>query len=341
MRDPDKNRFLRAVRHIESEEVPLAEIDPDLKLVNRILNKAFPLSLHAYELPVDDDIELNRRLGNDLVYFAEIWRLGRREHVDDEGRIHYVDGTMKTPDSLEDIWFPDLDDTERRLAAKLEALEGTGLGIMCHNHSAPGEVATAIGYEDYFIAAIEQPDFVMEFQKRLHDFCMKELELYARYPVDVISIAAFWTVKSGPVCSPAMREELMYPLFREQADQVKANGHILRLHVDGNPTALLPDIIDMGVDVLHPLEPCDGNVDIYAIKEQYGDRIALWGNMDVAGVLGRGSPEDVRADTIEHMERLAVGGGYVAASSHDLSENIPLENVYAMRDAVHTFRFGE
>ena len=77
----------------------------------------------------------------------------------------------------------------------------------------------------------------------------------------------------------------------------------------------------------------------FAIKEQYGDRICLWGNIDVAGVLTRGTPEEVRADTIEHMERLAVEGGYIVGSSHDLSENVPLENVYALRDAVHEFRF--
>jgi uroporphyrinogen decarboxylase len=115
---------------------------------------------------------------------------------------------------------------------------------------------------------------------------------------------------------------------------------VLRLHMDGNPTALLPDIIAMSVDVLHPLEPCDGGVDIYAIKETFGHRIALWGNIDVAGVLTHGSPEDVRADTIRHMEQLAGGGGYIVGSSHDLNETVPLENVYALRDAVHEFRYS-
>ena len=109
MRNPDKRRFLDAARHIETAEIPLFEIGPDMALARQILGKDLPMDRLVYELPIPDYVELNRRMGNDMVYFAHIWRLGRVQRQDAEGRLHYIDGMMKSPEDLEDIWYPDLD----------------------------------------------------------------------------------------------------------------------------------------------------------------------------------------------------------------------------------------
>ena len=95
----------------------------------------------------------------------------------------------------------------------------------------------------------------------------------------------------------------------------------------------------MGVDILHPLEPCDGGQNIYEIKKQYGDRLTLHGNIDVAGILLNGTPEEIALDVNEHLKKLAVGGGYIMGSSHDIHAAVPLENFYAMRDTVDAYCF--
>jgi uroporphyrinogen decarboxylase len=100
---------------------------------------------------------------------------------------------------------------------------------------------------------------------------------------------------------------------------------------------LIPDFIDMGVDVLNPIDPSGSVQDIYEIKSKYGDRITLSGNINIDTILKDGSPEEVSEDVIEHMERLGKGGGYIVSSSHNLHELIPVENFYAMRDAVMEF----
>ncbi|MCK4591293.1 MAG: hypothetical protein KAT86_06025, partial [Candidatus Latescibacteria bacterium] len=109
MRDPDKARFMNAANHIESGEIPLFETDPDMKIVNQIMNRDFPMSVHAYELSAEDNVELNCRMGNDMIYFSHIWRVGRKEKADAEGRIHYIDGEIKTEADLDKLWFPDLE----------------------------------------------------------------------------------------------------------------------------------------------------------------------------------------------------------------------------------------
>jgi uroporphyrinogen-III decarboxylase len=93
----------------------------------------------------------------------------------------------------------------------------------------------------------------------------------------------------------------------------------------------------MGVDVLNPIDPSGGVQDIYEIKEQYGREITLAGNINIDTVLKDSTPQEVKADVWEHMIKLGKGGGYIVSSSHNLHELIPVENYYAMRDAVMEF----
>jgi hypothetical protein len=338
MRTPDKNRFLQALRHEESPELPLVEVDPDITVVNRILGRPFPHSLHAYELPPRDYVELNLRMGNDMVYFADIWRVGRREKTDAEGRIHYVDGLIKGPSDLGQIWFPDLDERRRHLEATLRALDGTGLGIVASNKSAPAVASAAVGLQDYLMLCVENPAFVHDLQHRLDEYSRREMEMLAEYPVDAVMIGVVVGMKSGLLCSPAMVEEFHAAYVREQMRRARAAGLPVCLHVDGNLRPLMPLLLELGAAAVHPVEPCEGDGSIEALKKDFGARIALWGNIDINGVLLRGTPEAVRRDTVEHMERLGPGGGYIVASSHDLHQQIPVENFFSMRDAVHAYR---
>jgi len=109
--------------------------------------------------------------------------------------------------------------------------------------------------------------------------------------------------------------------------------------VNGNIANMIPVLIEMGVNIINPIETCGGQQNIYDIKCKYGDRIALCGNIDINGVLLNGTVEQVKSDVAKHIEGLADGGGYIVASSHDIHELIPIENFYAMRDAVHEYKF--
>jgi len=339
MRAPDKQRFFNAVNHVESSEVGLFELEADIAIVNQIMGRRYDMALHSYELPADDCVEFNRRLGNDMIYFCHIWRLGRKEKIDAEGRIHYIDGTMKTPASLKDIWFPDMGETRRRLEELLSAVDGTGFGVMCGAQSADAVAATAIGFETFCLALYDNPGFVTDFQKRIHDYHLREQEMYMGYPIDAIKLGSGLVTNRGPMLSPEMMEAFATVYLRQQAQLAKQKPLAVVMHMDGKVRGVIPDLIEMGVDVLHPVEPCSGEQDIYAIKETYGRRIALCGNIDINGVLLHGSVEDVARDVEKHMDRLAVGGGYIVASSHDLHQLIPVANIFAMRDAVQNYRF--
>lgn len=340
MRDPDKARFMNAAKHIESEEIPLFETDPDMKIVNQIMNRDFPMSIHAYELSAEDNVELNCRMGNDMIYFSHIWRVGRKEKADAEGRIHYIDGEIKTEADLDKLWFPNLEAVERRLEELLNAVQRTGLGVVYGAQTAPFTSTTAIGYEDFCIFTIERPAFIHEVQKRLHEYVLKEMEMAMVYPVDVVKIGSGLITNTGPMLSPGMMEEFEFSLLKEQAKLVKERNIPLYFHIDGKVTAMIPQFLEMGIDILNPIDPCSGMQDIYEIKEQYGDSLTLCGNIDIDSVLLKGLPEEVAEDVRIHIDKLGRGGGYIVASSHNLHELIPVENFYAMRDTVHNHKFS-
>ena len=277
-------------------------------------------------------------MGNDMIYFAHMWRLGRKERIGPDGRIQYAGGMMKTRADLADIWYPDLDAVQRRLEQIGRAIEGTGFGLICASHGPASVTSSAMGLADYWINAIEDPGLIDQFHQRIEDYALRELELYIRCGADAISFGVNAAMKSGPICSPEMRRRFLYPFLRQRVRIAHENDLPLVLHVDGDVTSLLDEFIDIGADLLNPLEPCEGQQDIYQVKRRWGDRIALQGNIDVGGVLFDGTPEQVRQDTLEHLEKLSVGGGYVCASSHNLHRDVPLANFHAMRDTVHEFR---
>jgi uroporphyrinogen decarboxylase len=108
------------------------------------------------------------------------------------------------------------------------------------------------------------------------------------------------------------------------------------LHSDGKLWSVLDDLISLGLDALHPIEP--KAMDINRVKQRYGDQLALFGNIDLSYTLTRGTPDEVREEVRRRIRDLAPGGGYAVGSSNSIAHYVPLENYNAMREA--TFEYG-
>jgi hypothetical protein len=338
MREPDKQRILDAINHIERWDIPFLEIDPDIAIMNQILGKELPFHLHSFEQEVEDNIELNIRMGNDMLYFSHVWRTGRVEVTDRDGRLHYKDGSIKSRKDFDQLWFPDLGQLERKLSETCRVLDGTAMGLMCGAQTAAFTAMTAMGYNDFLLNTLADPDMVLDLIKNIHEYCLREMDMFLQYPVDMIKVGSGIITTTGPMVSWDQVEQFETTFIREQIRIIRSAGKPVYFHIDGKVDDLIPDFIDMGVDVLNPIDPSGGVQDIYDIKEKYGQKITLSGNINIDTVLKNGTPEEVQRDVEEHMRRLGKGGGYIVASSHNLHELIPVENFYAMRDAVMNYK---
>ena len=101
------------------------------------------------------------------------------------------------------------------------------------------------------------------------------------------------------------------------------------LHSDGNLNSILDDVVELGIDGYNPVQR-SAHMDIFALKQKYRNRLCLVGNVDSNNTLSLGSPDDVQAETLELLERVAPSGAFILCSDSDLRDEMPVENILAM-----------
>ena len=109
--------------------------------------------------------------------------------------------------------------------------------------------------------------------------------------------------------------------------------HILAYHSCGIIRPFIPELIELGLHVLNPIQVTARDMDPGQIKAGYGGQLAFCGGIDQRHVMPRGTPEDVTAEARRRIRELGVGGGYILAPTHDLQSDTPVENVLALFEA--------
>lgn len=334
LRLPDKRRYLNALKRIPQKEVPFVETEADFVVVESVLGRSVAPVRKSYDLQADDYVEFVCKLGMDMAYLAVPWRLGRKESLDAAGRRRYVDGIIKTPADLKHVTDPGDDDVKRRLDSIVPALQEAGIGIVYNHWNTPATVSTAMGYQDYYVAVLADPDFVREFFKRVDDVIVRRLELILDYPIDAHLIYHGLSMSSGQVMSDALLDEFEFPYMERNVRMIRARGIPVSFHCDGDNRKFFPRMIEMGIQCIQAIDPCGGQQDIFELKRLYGSKVALHGNIDSA-LLISGTPDQIEAEVRKQIRTLSVGGGYICSSSHDLNELMPMENIRRMIRTIH------
>jgi len=154
--------------------------------------------------------------------------------------------------------------------------------------------------------------------------------------VDVVGEADDLGGQATPLFAPRTYRELVKPLHAELVAFIRARTRAKVLfHSCGAIRELLPDLVEIGVDVLNPVQVSAAGMETGALKRDFGRDLVFWGGgVDTQGVLGSGTPDDVRAEVRRRVADLAPGGGFVFAAVHNIQANVPPENVAAMWGAV-------
>ena len=157
--------------------------------------------------------------------------------------------------------------------------------------------------------------------------------------VDVVNEADDFAGQFRMLISPAMYRKIVKPLHKELFDFIHARTKAkLFFHSCGAIRPVIGDLIEIGVDILNPVQVSATGMDSAELKREFGKDITFWGGgVDTQRVLGDGTPEDVRTDTRKRIEDLAPGGGFVFATVHNIQGNVPAENIMAMWEALQEF----
>ncbi len=178
-------------------------------------------------------------------------------------------------------------------------------------------------------------DVLLEFQLTSLFLSLKSLDNL----IDVITIGDDYGENKGPIFSPRLFRKFFKPRLEEVCDYIKKKSNVkIFLHSCGSITPLIPDLIEVGIDILNPVQINAKNMDPKFLKENYGDDLTFWGGgVDTRNVLPIKSPNDVKKHVKELLEIFAPGGGYVWNTIHNILPDVPPQNIVAMFEAIEEF----
>jgi uroporphyrinogen decarboxylase len=158
--------------------------------------------------------------------------------------------------------------------------------------------------------------------------------------VDIVTYADDYGTQTSQIISPDMFRRLVKPRVKTLLETfAKLAPHAKRFfHSDGNVRPLIPDFLEMGVDILNPIHIRAKDMDPAALKRDFGRDLVFWGGgVDTQGVLPNGTPREVKDDVRRNIEALAPGGGYVFNTIHNIQPDVPPENIIAMWEALQEY----
>jgi hypothetical protein len=188
---------------------------------------------------------------------------------------------------------------------------------------------------DFLVLQALDPGYVRELFAVRTETALDNLERLERYLGDNVDILGLdgtdYGAQNAELFNPELFGELYLPFFREQNDWVHEHtAWKTWLHSCGSITAILPILVEAGVDIINPVQTSAAGMDPAWLKREFGDRIVFWGGgVDTQRTLPFGTPEEVAAEVRERIRIFAPGGGYVFNTIHNIQQNTPPQNIAA------------
>jgi uroporphyrinogen decarboxylase len=192
------------------------------------------------------------------------------------------------------------------------------------------------GDSQAFMDLIEHPDIVHYCLDKMFDLCYQDtLRIFETIPgrVSITYVAEDLGGQDGLMYSPDHIRQYLFPRMKRIADLTHQAGSFVFTHSDGSFREVIPDIIDLGANVLNPIQWRCKDMDREGLKRDFGDRLVFHGGVDNQHTLPFGTPEDVRREVIDNYAILGAGGGYILAPCHNIQSITPPQNIVAMYDA--------
>ncbi len=239
------------------------------------------------------------------------------------------------PDATDPARFTGMAEEARRYVED----EGRAVGIGSICGGLTEGLFKLRGFEDGYMDLAGDPAVASRVMERILEvklaYWERVLPLVGEF-ADVIVEADDLGGQDRTLFAPSTYRALVKPLHRALFDWLHAHTDAkVFLHTCGAVRELIPDLIEIGVDILNPVQISAAGMDSAALKRDFGRDIVFWGGgVDTQRVLGAGTPAEVRGEVLRRVGDLAVGGGFVFAAVHNVQPNVPAENIVAMRDAL-------
>jgi uroporphyrinogen decarboxylase len=262
------------------------------------------------------------------------------EHMPDYHRQLYPLANVKTVEALRGYPFPDYEDERRsaHIPAEVGRIQGEGyycVGWVGHTFETAWHMR---GMDRLFMDMVDDPDYAACLLDAICDRNCIAARIMAEAGVDMVQMGDDVGMQDRLMMSPVTWRQWFKPrLAKMIAEAKRIKPDILTwYHSDGKIDPIIPDLIEIGLDVLNPIQPeC---MDHAWLKREFGERLSFWGGMGIQTTMPFGTPDDVRREVKRIIDTLGrPDGGLLIAPSHVLEPDVPWENMTAFFEAIEEF----
>lgn len=184
---------------------------------------------------------------------------------------------------------------------------------------------TLRGMDNLLMDFLLNEGFVNELLDRILEYNLGVIDRAAQYPIDCIMFGDDWGQQKGLIMGPKLWREFIKPRVAQMYERVKMHGLYVAQHSCGDNYELFGDLIDLGLDIYNTFQP-----EIYELerfKKEFGNYLTVYGGISTQGILSKGRPPEIRKEMDRIMRVLGENGGYVLAPTHQITTDIPLDNI--------------
>jgi uroporphyrinogen decarboxylase len=327
------------------EEIAMLDNVQQLPYVDEALMQRFGVDFRLVQLPAATAPGLS--VFEDGDYYAFIDRWGSKLHMPKEGGLYYdwVDFPIKetTMEALDQYHWPQPDPQSynRILAEQARALyQNTDYALVGSAVIGGGifeQPSRTMGLQNFFMALVAEPKFADRLMERITDIYIESCNNYLDELGQYLQVFTFWDDvcgQDGWLIRPDLYRKMIKPKQRRLVEAIKKKTDAkLFYHSCGATFDLIPDLIDLGFDILNPVQVSAKGMDTRRLKETFGKDIVFWGGgVDTQRVLPFGKPAEVVDEVKRRIDDLAPGGGFVFAAVHNVQAFVPPQNIVAAFD---------
>ena len=325
---------------MEVEEIKMADYVQQLPYLDEALLERFGVDFRMVQLPAATAPDIDILDEGD--YYAFIDRWGSKLHMPKQDGLYFdwVDFPIKEPtaEALDSYLWPEPDPPAYNARLRQQArdlYENTGYALVGSAIIGGGifeQPARTMGLENFFIALVKEPSFADRLMDRITDIYIESCNNYLDQVGEYLDVFTYWDDVNGQdgwLISPDLYREMIKPKQRRLLEAIKRKTDAkVYYHGCGAVYELIPDLIELGFDILNPVQVSARGMDTERLKKEYGDDIVFWGGgVDTQHVLPFGTPEEVADEVRRRIDDLAPGGGFVFAAVHNIQAFVPPENI--------------
>jgi uroporphyrinogen decarboxylase len=281
------------------------------------------------------DAEVARILGLDAIGMQYMTPVFAEVDRSEDGNVFIRKNLLISPEDLEKIKTPDVDD-ERIFKPAIEFVKRYKgeFALYCRIRLGISPTLMSMGMEEFAYNMYDRPEFVIEVVKMFTGWVSKLIKNLIEIGFDFLWAFDDMAHTTAPLFSEAVWDKYFFPYLKKATDCIVVPWIF---HSDGNLLPFMDKILDLEMNGLHPLEP--GAMDVVELKQKYGHRVCLVGNIDINHTLSKGTLEEVDAEVKNRMDILGPGGGFIISDSNSIPAYCKVENVLAMARAVEKYRY--